>query len=248
MTSVPTTGKIDTAMVLAAGLGTRMRPLTDTLPKPLVVLGGRALIDHALDRLADAGITRAVVNVHHKAGQIETHLAQRTRPVITISDERGLLLETGGGIRKALPLLGDAPFIVHNSDSVWHETRGSNIARLLAAWDPEKMDCLLMLVLASACIGYSGKGDFSLEADGRIRRRRPDEIAPYVFMGVHIVDPRLYEGTADGAFSQNLVWNKALLQGRAYGVRMEGLWMHVGTPEALAEAEAAMAAGTTRHD
>lgn len=237
--------KIDTSMVLAAGLGTRMRPLTDALPKPLVRLGGRALIDHALDRLADAGVSRAVVNVHHKADQIEAHLAARSRPRVIVSDERGQLLETGGGIKKALPLLGAAPFIVHNSDSVWHETKGSNIARLLAAWDDGKMDCLLMLVLASACIGYSGKGDFSLEADGRIRRRRPDEVAPYVFMGVHIVHPRLYEGTPEGAFSQNLVWNKALLQGRAYGVRMEGLWMHVGTPEALAEAEAAMTQGSS---
>lgn len=241
------TEKIDMAMVLAAGLGTRMRPLTDTLPKPLVVLAGRALIDHALDRLADAGIARAVVNVHHKADLIEAHLAGRTRPAITISDERGLLLETGGGIRKALPLLGAAPFIVHNSDSVWRETNGQNMARLLAAWDGARMDCLLMLAPVTACIGYSGKGDFWLGADGRIRRRAKDEVAPFVFMGVHVVHPRLYAGTPEGAFSQNLVWNTALDSGRAFGLTMEGLWMHVGTPEALAEAEVAMSAAAGPH-
>lgn len=234
---------IDTAMVLAAGLGTRMRSASETLPKPLVRLAGRALIDHALDRIADAKIPRAVVNVHHKADLIEAHLAHRQRPEIAISNERSMLLETGGGIKKALPLLGQRPFLVHNSDSVWHETSGSNIARLLAAWDDTRMDCLLMLVLASACVGYSGKGDFCLESDGRIRRRRVEDISLFVFMGVHIVHPRVYADTPVGPFSQNLIWNQALIKGRAYGVRMEGLWMHVGTPEALRDAELAMRTG-----
>jgi MurNAc alpha-1-phosphate uridylyltransferase len=232
----------DTAMVLAAGLGTRMRPLTDQLPKPLVALAGKPLIDHVLDRIADAGIARAVVNVHYKADRIVDHLAARERPAIVFSDERGELLETGGGIRKALTRIGTKPFLVHNSDSVWIEHAGSNLQRLCAAWDDARMDCLLMLAVGAASIGYMGKGDFTLEEDGRIRRRRDGDVAPFVYTGVQIVHPRLFADAPDGAFSMNLLWNRALLTGRAFGVRMEGLWMHVGTPDELAAAEQAIAA------
>lgn len=227
-------------MVLAAGLGTRMRPLTDVLPKPLVQLCRKALLDHVLDRIADEGVPQAVVNVHYKAELVEAHLQARTKPRIIISDERGLLLETGGGLKKALPLLGDDAFLVHNSDSVWLEGVGSNLARLFAAWEPAKMDCLLMLALGSASVGYSGKGDFSSDSEGRIRRRREGEVVPFVYTGVQIVHPRLFADTPDGAFSMNALWNRAMLTGRAYATRMDGLWMHVGSPDELAEAEQVM--------
>lgn len=230
-------------MVLAAGLGTRMRPAAQDRPKPLVALARKPLIDHVLDRLAAAGIASAIVNVHHRADQIVEHLAERTQPVITISDERQHLLDTGGGVKKALPLLGPNGFIVHNSDSVWLETHTSNLARLIAAWDPARMDCLLMLALGAAAIGYDGRGDFSLDGDGRVRRRREHEVVPFVFTGVQIVHPRAFAMTPDGPFSNNLVWNHAMLTGRACGLRMEGLWMHVGAPDALAAAENVLATG-----
>lgn len=228
------------AFVLAAGLGTRMRPLTDTLPKPLVQLRRKALLDHVLDRVAEAGVPEAIVNVHYKADLIEAHLQARTTPRITISDERGVLLETGGGVKKALPLLGDDAFLVHNSDSVWLEGVGSNLARLFAGWNADKMDCLLMLALGSASVGYTGKGDFSTDSEGKIRRRREGEVVPFVYTGVQIVHPRLFADTPEGAFSMNALWNRAMLTGRAYAIRMEGLWMHVGSPGELAEAERVM--------
>ena len=234
------TWKPQTAMVLAAGLGTRMRPLNDAIPKPLVRLKGVPLLDRVLDRIASAGVPRAVVNVHHKADLIEQHLKRRERPQIVISDERGERLETGGGVRKALPLLGPEPFLVHNSDSVWIDGVGSNLDRLFAAWNAESMDCLLMLSLGSASIGYTGQGDFSLDPEGRIRRRREGEVVPFVAVGVYLVHPRVFADTPSTPFSMNLIWNRAILAGRAYGVRMEGLWMHVGTPEAVAESEAAL--------
>lgn len=229
--------KVTTAMVLAAGLGTRMRPLTDTLPKPLVPLKGRPLIDHVLDRVAAAGIKRAVVNVHYEADQIEAHLAKRTKPKIVISDERGLLLDTGGGIAKALPLIGDAPFIVHNSDSVWIEGMGSNLARLLAAWDPERMDSLMLLALGATSLGYEGHGDFTMDPTGLISRRAEHREAPFVFTGVSIAHPRMFEAAPEGKFSLNKLWDRAIADKRLYGIRLDGAWMHVGTPAALAEAE-----------
>ena len=235
--------RIETAMVLAAGLGTRMRPAAVDKPKPLVPLARRPLIDHALDRLDAAGVGRVVVNVHHKADQIEAHLAARERPKIIISDERDRLLDTGGGVKKALSLLGADGFLVHNSDSVWLEHNGSNLARLAAMWDPERMDCLLMLALGASSVGYDGRGDFSLEADGRIRRRREQEVVPFVYTGVQIVHPRAFLATPDGPFSNNLVWNHAMLSGRASGMRMDGLWMHVGAPDALAVAEKVIVTG-----
>jgi len=231
-------GKLTTAMVLSAGLGKRMAPVANGLPKPLVKLGGKALIDHALDRLAEAGVVRAIVNVHHKAELIEQHLVGRQRPAIEISDERSALLDTGGGVKKALPRLGPGSFLIHNADSVWIEGVGSNLARLVGAWDEVRMDCLMLLAPASASHGYQGRGDFALASDGRIRRRRVEqELVPFAFTGVSVAHPRLLEASPEGAFSLNLVWSQAIAAGRAYGVRMEGVWMHVGSPDALADAE-----------
>ena len=235
------TSRIDTAMVLAAGLGTRMAPASGSLPKPLVQLDGKTLLDRVLDRLTAAGIGRAVVNVHHKADQIEVHLAGRKAPKIILSDERAKLLDTGGGVKKALPLLGAGPFIVHNSDSVWIEGIGSNLKRLVEAWDDARMDCLMLLALASSSYGYQGRGDFAFDTDGRIRRRKNEqEIVPFAFTGVSIAHPRLFANAPDGVFSMNRVWDQAIENGRAFGLRMEGIWMHVGTPEALAQAEQAL--------
>lgn len=228
----------ENAMVLAAGLGTRMTPANDTLPKPLVELRGRALIDRVLDRLAEAGIKRAVVNVHHKAEQIQAHLKPRKSPRIVISDERSGKLDTGGGVKRALPRLGPGAFLVHNSDSVWIEGVGSNLARLMGTWDETRMDCLLMLAVASNSHGYQGRGDFALQPDGRVRRRKLEqEIVPFAFTGVSVAHPRLFEGSPEGAFSLNVVWSRAIAAGRAYGMRMDGIWMHVGSPDALAQAE-----------
>lgn len=230
------------AVVLSAGLGTRMAPANNAVPKPLVRLNGKALIDHVLDRHAQAGVSRAVVNVHHKANLIEAHLKGRQRPAIEISDERSALLDTGGGVKKVLPRLGSGAFLIHNADSVWIEGIGSNLVRLMQAWDDSCMDCLLMLALASQSLGYQGRGDFAFESDGRIRRRRVEqEIVPFAFTGVSMAHPRLFEGSPDGAFSLNAVWNKAIAAGRACGVRMEGTWMHVGSPDALAQAEQQLA-------
>ena len=229
-------------MVLSAGLGTRMAPANGTLPKPLVPLNSRALIDHVLDRHVDAGIQHAIVNVHHKADLIEAHVKGRRRPEIEISNERGKLLDTGGGVKKALPRLGAGPFLIHNADSVWIEGVGSNLARLMQAWDDSRMDCLLMLALASHSLGYQGRGDFAFESDGRIRRRRvQQEMVPFAFTGVSLAHPRLFAESPDGAFSLNVVWDRAMEAGRAWGVRMEGIWMHVGNPDALAQAEQQLA-------
>jgi MurNAc alpha-1-phosphate uridylyltransferase len=236
--------KITTAMVLSAGRGTRMAPLNGgTLPKPLVRLAGKALIDHVLDRHKEAGIVRAVVNVHHKADLIEAHLRGRRAPRIEISDERDRLLDTGGGVKQALPRLGAGPFLIHNSDSVWIEGVGSNLARLFEAWDGERMDCLMLVALTSQSLGYSGRGDFAFAADGRIRRRVEREVVPFAFTGVSVAHPRLLDGSPHGAFSLNAVWDKAIAKGRAFGLRLEGTWMHVGTPEALAQAEQRLAQG-----
>lgn len=235
------------AIVLAAGLGTRMAPANGgTLPKPLVQLAGRALIDHVLDRQAEAGIERAVVNVHHKADLIEAHLKGRRAPRIELSDERDKLLDTGGGVKRALPRLGRDPFLIHNSDSVWIEGVGSNLTRLFEAWEDARMDCLMLLALASQSLGYQGRGDFAFAADGRIRRRVEQEIVPFAFTGVSLAHPRLFDGSPDGAFSLNVVWDKAIAAGRAFGVRMEGTWMHVGTPDALAQAEQRLAQVASR--
>lgn len=229
---------ITTAMVLAAGLGTRMAGAGNGLPKPLVRLAGRTLLDHVLDRHAEAGTERVIVNVHHKADLIESHLRSRRAPRIEISDERGALLETGGGVKKALPRLGAGAFLIHNSDSVWIEGIGANLTRLVDAWDETRMDCLMLLALASQSLGYQGRGDFDFAADGRIQRRGADQkLVPFAFAGVSIAHPRLFAGSPEGAFSLNKVWDRAITKGRAYGLRMEGTWMHVGSPDALALAE-----------
>ena len=230
------TTDITTAMVLAAGLGKRMQPLTDTMPKPMVPLNGRPLIDHVLDRIAGAGLTRAVVNVHYLADQIESHLSERNVPAITISDERVEILETGGGVVRALPLLGQAPFLIHNSDSVWIEPGTSNIARLIAAWDGTVMDSLMLLAPRVTSLGYDGRGDFGLADDGRLKRRASGADAPYVFAGVSIAHPRLFDGAREERFSLNILWDKAIETGRLYGLLLDGTWMHVGTVQSLHDA------------
>jgi MurNAc alpha-1-phosphate uridylyltransferase len=229
-----------TAMVLAAGYGERMRPLTDTMPKPLVPLLGRALVDHVLDRLAAAGVETAVVNVHYLPEQIEAHTRARTdrAPKTVISDERDLLLDTGGGTAKALSLLGDGPFFIHNSDSVWSEGATPALPHMLRLWDPTRMDCLLLLAPLSTSIGYHARGDFDMAADGRLSRRGERQVVPFAFAGVSLCTAALFEDTPQGPFSLNVLWDRALAKERLYGVRLDGRWMHVGTPKALEEAEA----------
>jgi MurNAc alpha-1-phosphate uridylyltransferase len=231
-------------MVLAAGLGTRMRPLTDKIPKPLVPVAGKPLIDHVLDRLADAGVARAVVNVHYRAEQIEQHLAYRTRPQIVISDERGLLLGTGGGVARALPQLGHAPFFHINSDTIWIDGVQPNLARLAETFDPDTMDALLLLAPTAGSIGYAGRGDFAMAPDGRLNKRPEQEVAPFVYAGAAILSPALFNGAPTGDFSLTALFDRAAEAGRLYGLRLEGLWMHVGTPEAVAAAEKAIRGST----
>jgi len=231
-------------MVLAAGLGTRMRPLTDKIPKPLVPVAGKPLIDHVLDRLADAGVARAVVNVHYRAEQIEQHLAYRTRPQIVISDERGLLLGTGGGVARALPQLGHAPFFHINSDTILIDGVQPNLARLAETFDPDTMDALLLLAPTAGSIGYAGRGDFAMAPDGRLNKRPEQEVAPFVYAGAAILSPALFNGAPTGDFSLTALFDRAAEAGRLYGLRLEGLWMHVGTPEAGAAAEKAIRGST----
>jgi N-acetyl-alpha-D-muramate 1-phosphate uridylyltransferase len=230
------------AIVLAAGLGTRMRPYNGHVPKPLVQIGGKSLIDYSLDRLADAGVERAVVNVHHLADAIEQHLAKRRRPHIVISDERSVLLGTGGGIKKALPQLGDVPFFLVNSDTVWLDGVKPNFTRLADAFDPQAMDALLLLAPTADSIGYAGRGDFAMESDGRLRRRGEGEVVPFVYAGAAILAPSLFADAPAGAFALTALFDRAGAAGRLFGLRLEGVWMHVGTPEAVAAAEAALAA------
>ena len=231
-----------TAMVLAAGFGVRMRPLTDHRPKPLVEVAGKALIDHVLDRLAEVGVARAVVNVHYLAEQIEQHLATRTRPRIVISDERGELLDTGGGVVKALPLLGDAPFFHVNSDTLWIEGVTSNLGRLAARFDAAEMDALLLLAPTTGSVGYDGRGDFAMGPGGRLARRGEREVVPFVYAGVAILTPALFAEAPQGAFSLTRLFDRAAEAGRLHGLRLDGTWMHVGSPDAIAAAEAAIRA------
>ena len=228
---------IHSAIVLSAGLGMRMRPLTDTIPKPLVRLAGRCLIDHVLSRIEGAGIERAVINVHYLADLIEAHLSNRDAPKILFSDERNVLLDTGGGVKKALSLLEDQPFIVHNSDSVWIEEATNNLSNLMSKWDPDDMDCLLLLAPVSDSLGYNGKGDFLLHEDGLLSRRKEGQDAPFVFAGVSVMKPQLFEDTPNAPFSLNLVWNKSIERKRLFGLKLDGQWMHIGTPQALQAAE-----------
>lgn len=228
------------AMVLAAGLGTRMRPLTDTTPKPLVKVAGKTLLDHGLDALAAAGIERAVVNVHHLAPQIVEHVRTRAVPRITISDETGGLLDSAGGIVAALPLIGSAPFVVLNADTFWIDGEESDLERLFLAWDGVEMDILMMLARPDNATGHSGSTDFLVDPDGRLARARgaPEGL---IYAGVAIVDPRIFDGALAEPHSLNLYFDRAIAAGRLFGVPMGGHWITVGTPDAIATAEAAVA-------
>jgi MurNAc alpha-1-phosphate uridylyltransferase len=230
------------AMVLAAGLGTRMRPFNGQIPKPLVKVGGKALIDYVLDRLAGAGVERAIVNVHHLADQIEQHLALRERPRIVISDERRELLGTGGGVVKALPQLGEGPFFHVNADTVWIDGVRPNLLRLADAFDPARMDALLLLAPTTSSIGYGGRGDFAMAPDGQLARRGEREVVPFVYAGAAILTPAFFADVPAGPSSMSPLFDRAAEAERLYGLRLEGLWMHVGTPEAVKAAEDAILA------
>lgn len=230
------------AIVLAAGLGTRMRSHNGAVPKPLVEVGGKPLIDYGLDRLAAAGVERAVVNVHYLADALERHLANRSKPQILISDERGALLGTGGGIAKALPKLGAAPFFLVNSDTLWLDSVKPNFIRLADAFDSGAMDALLLLAPTAGSIGYEGGGDYAMLPDGRLRRHAEREVVPYVYAGASILSPSLFADAPSGAFPLTFLFDRAGERRRLFGLRLEGVWMHVGTPQAVAEAEAALAA------
>jgi MurNAc alpha-1-phosphate uridylyltransferase len=242
MTNTNGSGVPRCAMVLAAGLGLRMRPLTDDMPKPLVEVAGKALLDHVLDRLAEADVETVVVNVHYLADQVARHLDGRRTPKVVISDERDGLLDTGGGVVKALPSLGSAPFFHLNSDTIWIDGVKPNLVRLAEIFDPARMDALLLLAATSTSVGYGGRGDFIMAADGRISRRREREVVPFVYAGVAILNPTLFATAPPGAFSLNLLFDRAIETGRLHGLRLEGVWMHVGTPEAITAAEAAILA------
>lgn len=233
------------AMLLAAGLGKRMRPLTDTRPKPLVEVAGKTLADHVLDRLVAAGVETVVVNVHYFADQMEAHLAARAEPKVLISDERAGLLDSGGGVAKALPLLGTAPFIVCNADSFWIEGRQANIERLKAAWRPKDMDIMLLVAATATSVGFDGKGDYTLDDEGRLIRRREGEIVPFAYAGVLLIKPELFAGMPE-IFSLNRLFDAAQAQGRLFGQRLDGVWLHVGTPEAIGQAEARIAGSRLR--
>lgn len=232
-----------TAMVMAAGLGKRMRPLTVTRPKPLIDVAGKPLIDHVFDRLSAAGVERAVVNVHYLADQLEAHLRARVKGMeLLISDERRQLLETGGGLVQAREMLGDAPFLCVNSDNLWVDGPSDAIRLLSAQWDDAKMDALLLLVPLARAACHRGQGDFRLDAFGRItERRKPGRLAPFVYTGVQILSPRVIRDWPEGPFSTNLFWNRAMQQGRLWGAVHQGLWFDVGSPKAIRETELALA-------
>ena len=235
---------IDTAMLMAAGLGKRMRPLTATRPKPLVKVAGKPLMDHALDRLEAGGIRKVVVNVHYLADTVEAHLkARKCGMDFTVSDERTQLLETGGGLIKAKPLLGDAPFFCANSDNLWIDGPQETLGMMQRVWDPERMDALLLLVPLARATCHSGPGDFHMDANGRLSRRRTAHVAPFVFTGVQIMSPTLLVDPPGDVFSTNVFWNRAIDAGRLYGVSHQGLWFDVGTPHAIPVVEAMLTHG-----
>lgn len=233
-----------TAMVMAAGLGKRMRPLTDTRPKPLVELAGKALIDHVLDRLRAAGVTKLVVNVHYLPDALEAHLACRATGFdLSISDERELLLETGGGMVKAQRMIADDPFLVVNSDNYWIDGPTDALRLLASHWDAERMDALLLLVPHARAGNHRGQGDFHLAADGTLRRRGKDRVAPFVYTGIQIVAKRLLRDAPKGPFSTNILWDRAITEGRCFGAVHQGQWFDVGTPQSIAATEAALTHG-----
>jgi N-acetyl-alpha-D-muramate 1-phosphate uridylyltransferase len=227
------------AMVLAAGLGLRMRPLTDHMPKPLVRVAGRTLLDHVLDKLAAADVGEAVVNVHYLPDQIIAHTASRKSPRVIISDERNHVLGTGGGVVKALPLLGPAPFFHVNSDTLWIDGVQSNLMRLADAFDPARMDILLLMAPTASSIGYSGRGDYAMLPDGALRKRREHQVVPFVYAGAAILSPRIFADAPKGKFSLTRMFDAANEQERLFGLRLDGVWMHVGTPDAVGAAEEA---------
>jgi len=230
-----------TAMIMAAGLGKRMRPLTATRPKPLVEVNGKALLDHVLDRLRFAGVTKVVVNVHYLADALEAHLATRAKGLdVVISDERDLLMETGGGLVKAAPLIDSEPFLSLNSDNLWIDGPADTIKLLSSQWDGSKMDALLLLVPQARAMGHKGLGDFHMDRTGRLRRRERSRVAPFVFTGIQIVSKRLLRDAPEGPFSTNILWDRAIEEGRAFGAVHQGLWFDVGTPQSIPFTEAAL--------
>jgi len=231
------------AFVLAAGLGKRMRPLTATRPKPLVEVAGRSLIDRALDRIVAAGIGRAVVNVHYFADALEAHLHSRKDVEIAVSDERDCLLETGGGVNRALPLIDADPFYIVNSDNLWVDGPVDSFRLLAQRWDGAEMDALLLLVPLARANCHGGPGDFHMDPWGKLSRRRQNRVAPFVFTGIQLVSRRLFDGAPDGAFSMNLLWDRAIAAGRCFGLVHQGLWFDVGTPPAVAHTGTALADG-----
>lgn len=237
--------RIESAMVLAAGKGMRMRPLTDRVPKPLVEVDHRSLLDRLLDRLEAAGIGRAVVNVHHLADQIEARLARRKAeglgPVTVVSDERDALLETGGGVARALPLLGEGPFLICNADTLWRQGFADPIRDLVRGFDPERMDALLLVAPTATAIGLEGLGDFLMDPEGRLTRRPESRVAPFVYAGCAVMKPESFHDLPEGAFSLNLLWDRAIERERLFGLRLDGQFLHVGTIPAIAEAELALA-------
>jgi len=233
-----------TAMVFAAGLGTRMRPITDVLPKPLVKVAGRELIDHCLDRLAADGVERAIVNVHWLADQLEAHLANRVQPKIIISDEREKLLDQGGGIRRVLSLIGADPFLICNTDAFWIEGPRSNLRRLAESFDRETMDVLLLVASSAVAVGVDWPGDFTMTREGRLEIREPRHVAPFVYTGVGIMKPELFRSETREVFRLVPYFHAAAEKGRLFGLRLDGLWIHVGRPEAIGEAERAIERST----
>lgn len=231
------------AMVLAAGLGLRMRPLTERMPKPMVPVAGKPLLDHVLDRLADAGIRETVVNVRYLPDQIIDHVAHRDRPKIIISDERDQVLGTGGALVKALPLLGDAPFFHLNADTMWIDGARPNLTRLTEAFDPASMDILLLMAPTASSIGYSGSGDYAMLPNGALRRRKENQVVPFVYAGAAILSPALFDGAPEGEFPLTAIFDRAGARDRLFGLRLDGVWMHVGTPDAVQAAEKALLAG-----
>ena len=230
-----------TAMIMAAGLGKRMRPLTATKPKPLIEVNGKALLDHVLDRLRVAGVKKVVVNVHYLADALEAHLSTRDHGLeVVISDERGLLMETGGGLVKAAPLIDCDPFLALNSDNLWIDGPADTMRLLASHWDDSKMDALLLVVPQARALGHKGLGDFHMDRAGRIRRRERSHVAPFVFTGIQILSKRLLKDAPDGPFSTNILWDRAIAEGRAFGAVHQGLWFDVGTPQAIPFTEAAL--------
>jgi MurNAc alpha-1-phosphate uridylyltransferase len=228
-------------MIMAAGLGKRMRPLTATRPKPLIKVGGKALLDHVLDRLRTAGVRKVVVNVHYLADALEAHLASRDHGLeVVISDERELLLETGGALVKAMPLIDADPFLALNSDNLWIDGPADTLRLLASQWDDGKMDALLLLVPQARALNHYGIGDFHMDAEGRLRRRERSHVAPFVFTGIQMVSKRLLRDAPEGPFSTNILWDRAIEEGRCFGAVHQGLWFDVGTPKSIPMTEAAI--------